>query len=44
MSERIIIRCGDITKQKSDKQKKKIMNKNADRAKKLGIIYIPKNQ
>jgi hypothetical protein len=35
---------GDITKQKSDKQKKKIMNKNADRAKKLGIIYIPKNQ
>ncbi|MBO4659243.1 MAG: Ig-like domain-containing protein [Prevotella sp.] len=32
-----------LIKQKSDKQKKTIKNRNAERAQKLGIIYIPKN-
>ena len=32
-----------ISKQKNDKQQKKIKNRNAERAQKLGIIYIPQN-
>ena len=31
---------GKITKQKDDKEKRKLKNRNADRAKKLGIVYV----
>lgn len=33
---------GEITKQKPDKEKKKLQNRNADRARKLGIEYVKK--
>lgn len=33
---------GAITKQKADKEKKKLQNRNADRARKLGIEYVKK--
>ncbi len=36
------LKPAEITKQKADKQKK-IKNQNAERARKMGIIYIPKN-
>jgi hypothetical protein len=37
-----ILKPSEITKQKPDKEKK-IRNRNAERARKLGIDYIPKN-
>ena len=33
---------GAITKQKADKEKKKLQNRNAERARKLGIEYVKK--
>lgn len=35
---------GTLIKQKSDKQKKKLQNRNVDRAKQLGIEYVKKEQ
>ena len=34
---------GDLVKQKGGKTKKKQMNRNIDRAKRLGIEYVKKN-